>query len=202
VIGLNGLAARARRIGRDTRGVSAVEFALIAPALMAALMGLFDMGFSMYAQSLLQGSLQQAARASTIEGAGSNLTNIDAIIGTTIHHAVPHVKLTFTRRSYTNFSDVSMAEDFTDADGNGVCDNGEAFEDANGNGSWDSDRGLLGQGGARDAVLYTVTMTYPRMFPVASLIGMSPNVSTSAATVLRNQPYAEQKSVAKLGNCT
>ncbi|WP_068076451.1 TadE/TadG family type IV pilus assembly protein [Novosphingobium lentum] len=193
---------RLRGLARDRSGVSAVEFALIAPALMVTLMGLFDMAYTMYAQTMLQGSLQQAARASTIEGAATTLGSIDSIVSTSVHRVIPRATLTFVRKSYTNFGDVNMPEDFTDADGDGVCDNGEAFEDANGNGTWDRDRGVAGLGGARDAVLYTVTMTYPRAFPMTSLIGLSPNVTTAAATVLRNQPYTDQKIVATVGNCT
>jgi hypothetical protein len=45
--------------------------------------------------------------------------------------------------------------------GDGVCNAGEPFEDANANGSWDADQGKAGSGGARDAVLYEVQVTYP-----------------------------------------
>ena len=40
-----------------------------------------------------------------------------------------------------------------DINANGTCDSGEAYEDANGNGIWDANRGRIGSGGARDAVL-------------------------------------------------
>ena len=43
---------------------------------------------------------------------------------------------------------------------------GEPFEDANANGTWDEDRGSDGQGGARDAVLYVVSVSYRRAFGV------------------------------------
>lgn len=182
-------------------GATAVEFALISPVLVLLLMGLFDMGFSVYANTMLQGALQRAARSSTVEGAAATLSLIDSAVTSEIRPVVPDASLVFSRKAYANFTDVGLPEDFTDSNGNGVCDAGEPYEDANGSGSWDRDRGAAGLGGARDAVLYTVTMTYARKFPMASLLGMSETVTQSASTVLRNQPYDMQKSLAKLGNC-
>lgn len=82
-----------------------------------------------------------------------------------------------------------------------MCSEGEPFEDANGNGLWDPDRGIVGQGGARDAVLYTVEVRYPRAFPVSGLIGLDPEFVSRAATVLRNQPFGSQETGAATGNC-
>ncbi|MFN3457290.1 MAG: TadE/TadG family type IV pilus assembly protein [Novosphingobium sp.] len=186
----------------DNSGVTVVEFALVSPVLVLLLMGLFDMGFSVYANTMLQGALQRAARNSTVEGAGATLTSIDNAVTAEIRPVVSDASLVFSRKAYANFTDVGLPEDFTDSNGNGSCDAGEPYEDANGSGTWDRDRGAAGLGGARDAVLYTVTMTYTRKFPMASLLGMSESVTNSASTVLRNQPYDAQKSLAKLGNCT
>lgn len=185
----------------DETGSAAVEFALISPALVLVLMGLFDIGYTLYAGVMLQGTIQQAARTSTVEGAGTALTSIDEDVERQIRRVVPNAEIEFKRKAYSNFSDVALPEDFTDTNANGVCDAGEPFEDANGSGTWERDRGADGLGGARDAVLYTVSMTYRRPFPMASLIGLSENVSAQASTVLRNQPYDLQKSLAKLGNC-
>ncbi len=188
-------------IRRDCTGATAVEFALIAPVLVLALIGLFDMGYAVYANTMLQGALQRAARESTVEGAANRVSEINKAVIDEVSPVVPEANFTFTRKSYANFSDVGVGEDYTDANNNNVCDDGEAFEDANGNGVWDQDRGTQGAGGARDAVLYTVTMKYPRMFPMASLIGLPQVVTNTASTVLRNQPYDLQRSNAKLGNC-
>ncbi|WP_298284174.1 TadE family protein [Novosphingobium sp.] len=194
--------ARLSALRGANEGVAAVEFALVAPTLALVLMGLFDLGYTVYANTMLQGALQRAARAATVEGAANLLTKIDKKVETDVRRVVPDAALTFSRKAYANFSDVGVAEDFTDANGNGLCDDAEAFEDANGNGSWDQDRGAAGLGGARDAVLYSVTMTYKRKFPMAALLGMSDTVTNQAVTILRNQPYDLQKSVAKLSNCT
>ena len=186
---------------RQTRGVAAVEFALVAPALLLTIMGIFDLGYNIYANTMVQGAIQKAARDSTIEGADLRLDEIDAAVARAVHHVVPNATIAFDRKAYASFSDVSRPEDYTDSDGNGLCDKGEPFEDANRNGNWDSDRGASGQGGARDAVLYSVTVSYARGFPMASLIGLPDTVTTVASTVLRNQPYKLQDNKPGVGSC-
>ncbi len=198
------LVADLGQLKRDTHGVTIVEFGMCAPVLLMAMMGVFDLGYNMYTSAMLQGAVQQAARGSTIEGAAINQATLDRNVTTAVHAVAPQAALTFERRFYTSFSDVSRAEDFTDLDGDGACDNGEPFEDANANARWDADRGTVGVGGARDAVLYVVTITYPRAFPVAGLIpGQTNNFTMESKTVLRNQPFAAQAiRAATTGNCT
>lgn len=189
------------QLAEDRRGVTIVEFAMIAPVLMIGMMGMFDLGYNIYTDALLQGAIQKAARDSTIEGAQDQAAELDAKVAGVVRQIAPSAVLSYTRKAYTSFSDVSQPEDFRDVNGDGVCNDGEPFEDANGNGSWDRDRGRDGFGGARDAVLYTVTVDYPRLFPVAGLIGQSPNFQLTASTVLRNQPYNLQTQRAATGNC-
>ena len=52
--------------------------------------------------------------------------------------------------------------------------------------------------------MYTVTITYPRLFPMAKLIGLSEHVTVEARTVLENQPFGEQGNygVPVVGHCT
>lgn len=184
---------------RNTGGATIVEFALIAPAALLMLMGVFDLGYNMYATTAVMGSVQEAARNSSIEGATTTI--IDQKVTDAVHMIVPDASLNFSRRYYTNFTDVGRAEAFNDLNNDLTCNNGEPFEDVNGNGMWDNDRGRLGQGGARDAVLYEVTVDYPRAFPLAGMIGISPNYTTKVATILRNQPYSLQGKPATTGNC-
>jgi Flp pilus assembly pilin Flp len=175
---------------RDARGTTAVEFALVAPVMLMTIMGLFDMGHAQYTRALLEGAIDKASRAATIEG--SSTTSIDARVTTVVKQIAPSATLTFNRTTYSDFSDVGMPEDFDDVDKDGTCDNGEPFEDANGNGTYDLDRGKTGNGGARDAVLYTVSVSYKRILPIGRLIGQSDTMKMSVTSVLRNQPYGIQ----------
>jgi Flp pilus assembly protein TadG len=188
---------------RDRRGVTAVEFGLIAPMLMVGIMGLLDLAYNVYTDAQLQGAIQKAARDSTIEGATTQADTLDDRVEAAVKIIAPQATVTFSRMAYATFSDVRQPEDFVDSalNPNGVCDGGEPFEDANGNGVWDSDRGENGVGGARDAVLYTVTTNYPRAFPIGKLIGQDPDFTLVARTVLRNQPYNMQTPRNAVGNC-
>ena len=190
---------------RDERGVAVIEFALIAPVLLLMLMGLLDLAFNMYTTEMLQGAIQNAARNSTIEGASGKNAALDAMVTKAVRAVAPSATLTFDRRAYSSFTEAGRPEDYTDVDNDGACNHGEPFEDANGNGAWDLDRGKAGFGGARDAVLYTVTVNYRRPFPVVAFIpGQTRDFSLNAATVLRNQPYGQQSinPVPVMGNCT
>ena len=190
-----------RSLFRDTKGATLVEFALVSPVLMLMLLGMFDMGYNYYVQSQLQGAVQAAARHSSIEGAEQRSAAIDARVTAAVRQLMRGAEVSFSRKSYTNFSDVSRPEDFSDIDQDGICNGGEPFEDANANGVWDDDRGAAGAGGARDAVLYVVKVRYRRPFNVGGFVGLPDYVSTQAVTVLRNQPFEEQIINARVGNC-
>jgi len=190
-----------RHFLRDDRGATLIEFAMIAPVLLMLLLGMFEMGYNYYMQSQLQGAVQKAARDSSVESAGGDTSSIDSKVSQAVRYIVPAAEMTFSRRAYSSFNDVHRAEDFTDIDANGSCNDGEPFEDANDNGQWDEDRGATGGGGARDAVLYVVTVSYPRAFAAAQMVGLSDRYTTEAVTVLRNQPWDAQPVHGAVGNC-
>lgn len=189
------------RLTRDRRGSTAIEFTIIAPVMLLLMMGLGDLTYQVYAQSVLNGAVQKAARDSGIEGADANLGAIDAAVQTIVQQVIPHATFTSTRKSYDSFSEVAP-EPFTDSNHNGVRDAGECFTDENGNGSWDADPGKTGQGGASAVTLYTMTATYPRIFPVAGLFGWSTTMTITASTLLKNQPYATQTVATNVTVCT
>src|SRR5690606_31483836 len=131
---------------------------------LMVLLGLLELSYNIYATSVLEGAIQEAARDATIEGAEGRGLAIDNRVRERVDAVVANPTFAFDRRAYIDFSDVERPEDFNDLNGDGVCNDGEPFEDVNGNGTWDTDRGKADMGGARDAVLYTATVTYPRAF--------------------------------------
>lgn len=196
-----------KRLKKSQKGAVLLEFAFIAPAFFLLLMGLFDFGYSIYARSVMNGSLQSAARDSSLESSAGNsviLVNgvqttvantqtVDDALIERIEDVVPFGTITATRRSYFDFFDIERPEEFTDAGiRDGICNNNEAYTDENNNGQWDTDVGSDGIGGPRDVVLYEINLTYRRIFPLHSFIGTSPTQVITASTVLRNQPYAQQ----------
>jgi len=192
------LPRRARALFDDRRGATLVEFAIVAPVMGLVLLGGFDAGHTLYMRSVLQGVLQKAARDSTLESGASSTVQatLDAKVTAQVKALANNATINITRRYYRTFEDASAAkaELWTDVNGNGKCDAGEPYQDANQNGTWDADGGNSGQGGAKDATVYTVNVTYPRFFPLYNFIGGSNISKVTASTVLRNQPYADQGS--------
>lgn len=184
----------------DQHGIAAVEFALIAPVLMTLMLGIMDIGHTLYVQTLLQGSVQKAARDSSLQTGtlSSNQATIDTKVTDQVKQLNKNAVVTISRRSYYTYTEASAAtpEDFTDTPSapDNVCNNNEPYVDLNDNGTWDADGAVDGQGGARDKAVYTVTMAYPRLLPIHKLVpGMSANIAVTASTVLANQPYGEQQ---------
>lgn len=184
----------------DRRGITIVEFAMVAPVMCLLLLGAFDIAHTLYMNAALQGAIQQAARSSGLEAGADPVMQhkLDDDIKAVVKKLAGNADIDIYRRFYRTFEDAAAAkaEDWTDLNANEVCDNGEPFDDANLNGVWDEDGADEGQGGARDATVYTVEVSYPRMFPIDRFIGGSDRTSMSAVTVLRNQPYGDQGSYA------
>ena len=192
---------RLRTLVRDTRAVTMVEFAFVLPVMVLLIMGLGEILYQEYAQSILNGALQKAGRDSTIQGAGDDTATIDNKVMAMVKTVVRNATGSSTRTSYDNFTQVAP-EPFTDSNGNGVRDAGECFTDQNANSTWDADPGTSGQGGASDVTLYSMTITYPRLFPMAGLAGWSTDATLSASTLLKNQPYASQTTTTAVTLCT
>lgn len=201
---------RSSSLALDQRGSTIVEFALIAPVFFLLLLGLFDVGHTLYMKGVVEGALQKAARDSTLETntTEERLNALDDIVRQQVMTlGVTRDQISFRRRFYRTFSDAAAAkaEDWTDTNRNGICDRGEPYEDANQNNIWDADGGDAGQGGAKDATVVTVIVKYPHMFPLLGLLGKeAEDVRIVSRTVLKNQPYSDQGSYSRpvRKNCT
>ena len=185
-----------RRFARDAQGSTIVEFGFIAPVLVLTLLGTFDVAHTLYMRSVLQGVVQKVGRDSALEGndEAAAQSAIDDKVRAQARALANNATITITRRFYKTFSKAAaaQAETWTDTNSNLRCDAGEPYEDANLNSTWDADGGNAGQGGAKDAVLYTVSVSYKRMFPLYNLINASNTTTVNAATILKNQPYDDQ----------
>jgi Flp pilus assembly protein TadG len=185
-----------RSLWRDRRAVTAVEFAIVAPVLCLFLVCAFDIGHTLYMRAALQGIVQKASRDSALETGldTTQQTAIDNLVTSQVHELQREAVVNIKRRFYRNFTEASAKspEPFTDTNGNGRCDAGEPYEDKNLNTVWDPDGGDQGAGGAKDAVIYTVTATYDHVLPIWQFIGGSSQAKVSASTVWRNQPYGDQ----------
>lgn len=183
---------RCRSLLRDRRGVSAVEFGLTAPILFLVVFGSLQVAQGYYVRTVLTGSINAAARKSSLQSGQTNSSTLDSLVAQSIKYVMPSANITFTRKNYAQFTSVGMPEDFTDTNANGRYDTTECFVDMNGNRTWDSDMGQSGLGGANDVVVYTVTVSYKQWFGFAKMFGLPEYQTVPQTTILMNQPFATQ----------
>jgi Flp pilus assembly pilin Flp len=149
------------RLRRNERGAALLEFAFVAPVFIVMAMGALDIGYRVYLQSVITGTVEAVARQSAVGG--------------------------------MNFSAVGNPEKITsDTAPVGSYNVGDCYEDANRNNVYDASGGSTGIGGAEDVIYYQVDVTFPRLFPMAGLLGWSTNQSSTVKTIVRNQPYGAQ----------
>lgn len=175
------------------KGVTAIEFAIIAPVALMILMGTVEISLMMYAIVILEGATFQGSRTGKtgyVEGA---LTQEQTIIARVEDYAgilLDINALQITSKSYSNFGNIEQGEPFVDLDGDGVRDSGENFTDTNGNGVYDDDLyDTAGYGGARDITVYTVSYPWQVFTPMLAPFFNNGTMTLSARTVVKNEPY-------------
>lgn len=185
------VAPMVRVLAVDRSGVTATEFAIIAPVFLSLLVGTFDLGQMAYGISVLNGAVQKAARDSALETA--NTDQADAVVEQIISPVFPGARVSSTRTSYYDFVDIGRAERWNDANNNGDCDIGESYVDENDNGQWDRDVGVSGNGGANDVVVYRVSVRYTPIFKVPFMPEQWNERTLTSTAIKKNQPFATQQ---------
>jgi hypothetical protein len=203
---MSGLFAILRRLRREQRAVAAVEMALAAPLFLMLLMGLFDYAWQYYARAVLHGAVAQAGRSSSLEAYVANPQALDDRVAAQVRNVYAGASVDFDRLAFDRYELVGKPEPYTDAKQgntppNGRYDVGECFEDTNGNGVWDAVSGRQGGGGADDVVRYTVTMKFDRVMPVWRMLNQPQQVTLTASTILRNQPYNAGSNISVMVHC-
>ena len=183
------------RRSRHERGVSTIEFALLAPVLLLIVLGGLEAAHTLYVRALLIGQLQKAGRDVSLEGASGStqLTTIEDSVRSTVQNVMAGATVDFDLKSYHDYANVrSPAEEFKDTNIDGRCDNGESFVDSNGNGRWDADGGVGSRGGAKDVVVLTSRVSYDRLALGKFFPWGGDRIEFEAKTLLRNQPSDKQ----------
>jgi Flp pilus assembly pilin Flp len=191
-----------RQLRNNDRGSAAVEFALVMPVLFTVMFAGMDIAYRSLIQATLQGAVQKVARDATLETGANQAATLDTKVRNIVKPIIDSGTFTFTRQNYASFTRAGQPENFTDGNGNGVRDGGECFEDENGNGTRDLNSGIAGVGGSKDIVLYTASVSYPRLFPMRGMLGWSSTQTVSSTTVLRNQPFGQQAARTTTVICT
>ena len=203
---MSGLRTSLHRLRGDERGATIVEFAFVVGPMLLLLMGGLELGYNSYVRSTMQGALNDAARTAAVEFPIINVPGstveeqVENLIEETVKHVAPNASIEVTQKSYFEFSAIGNPEKLmTDNNGNGQfdADDNDCWEDANGNGSYDTDAGKTGNGGADDVVLYSASISTPRILPLQNFLpGVGPTMEYTLQTAVRNQHYDKQATAA------
>lgn len=187
------VARRLARLWRGRRGVTAVEFALIAPVAFTLVCIFIDLSMVMFITNVMEGGLREAGRYAItgyVEVGKTREQKIAEIVKDHSYGFIKSADLTISYFVYPSFADVGKPEPFVDQNSNGKYDVGEPFTDINNNGQWDADMGKAGVGGPGDVVAYVVSYKWKLWTPLASeLWPNNGQVTLSATVAVRNEPY-------------
>ncbi|GAA0481808.1 hypothetical protein GCM10009096_25040 [Parasphingorhabdus litoris] len=179
-------------------GATLMEFGLVAGPLMMLILGITDLGYRGYLDTLTKSKLHEIAR----QASTGNLPEdqIEQIIEADLAPLLlTGVDPEVTVKSYFDFTSIGKPEKLlTDNNGDGNLDPGDCYLDGNRNGEFDVNFGNSGIGGPDDIVNYTITIESPRLFPLAKMFGWSETMITTNSTAVRNQPYGDQADVPEI----
>lgn len=175
------------------QGVSALEFAFVAPVLLLLLFGIIEFSLVMTAYNVMEGATSISARLGKTGFTSSGNTRAQTIINSITARAGSFIdpeQLTVTSKFYKQFDQIGDPEPYIDANSNGNYDTGETYTDVNGNAQWDSDMGSSGYGSANDVVVYTVTYPWTINTPIVNrLVGQNGTYNITTHAVVKNEPY-------------
>jgi Flp pilus assembly protein TadG len=175
---------------RSRDGSASLEFAMVSIPFLVALTGLMELGIGLFVGNLLEGAMLQASRFGITGGTVPGKSREEQVLAIVKANTFGFVDLDtakFTTLVYPGFDSIGKPEPFTDANGNGAYDAGEAFSDVNGNGERDLDMGAAGLGGPGDVVVYKIEYTWGIITPlVAQYLG---DLNFTSSIAVRNEPF-------------
>jgi Flp pilus assembly protein TadG len=158
-----------RRTGdRFRRGVTAVEFALIAPVFFMIFIGIVEMSLMMLAQHLMENATFNASRIAKTGYIANNKTQLETVMDVidrelgSLDPLIRVAQLTFTSTVYTGWNAIGQP-----------------------------DQGTEGLGTANQIVVYTVSYPWKVFTPMIGNIIADDNgiINLSSRIVIQNEPY-------------
>jgi hypothetical protein len=175
---------------RCDRGATALEFALILPALLLFIVGSIEAAIILFIGSSIESAVLEASRygITGTEVGISRQDRIMQIVEDRTYGLLDPDTIEMETLVYDSFEDIGKPEPLTDDNGNGAWDEGEAFIDVNGNGAWDEDMGEAGLGGGGAVVVYRLTYPWGVVTPVLQQV-LGGTVTHVSSIALKNEPF-------------
>ncbi|MDD3181691.1 MAG: pilus assembly protein [Alphaproteobacteria bacterium] len=153
---------------KQRRGVTAVEFALIAPAFFMLLVGITEISLVMLTEHLLENATYNASRTAKTGYVASEKTQIETVMDVLLTRLsglsplIDPAKISVTWTSYGDLSDIGQP-----------------------------DQGEVSMGTASQVVVYTISYPWKLFTPVIGNIIGDENkiINLTSRIVVRNEPY-------------
>jgi len=181
---------------RARDGVTAIEFAFVAPVLLLLMFGILEFGIIMLVSNMMESATTVTSRLGRTGYAAPDETREDTLLAEVRARTASMLdpdQLSITTKYYSQFDQVNRGEPWNDTNHNGTADPGE-YTDINGNGHYDADLGTAGYGNAGDIVVYTVHYPWPIQTPIMREILGDANgrFDITARAVVKNEPYDDE----------
>ncbi len=173
---------------RGTQGVVALEFALIAPVFLYLLMGILEVSILLFANSVVDGAAQSAARKiRTGEAQQSGDTEAtfrtELCAGITTIYDCDDIMLNVS--SHSTFSSVTIPDVKINENGDLVYEDGD--DDASNDVLYTAS---VSAGGASEISVVHVIYSWDFATPlIGNLVGDGSSISLFTTVVFRNEPY-------------
>ncbi len=178
---------------RNEEGVTAIEFAVVAPTVMLLILGIIEFAIIMMVHNVMEGATAASSRLGKTGFVTAGITRQQTIVNLITDRAGSLIEedlLEVESRVYARFDQINDPEPYTDSNDNKSHDAGEPFVDINGNNQWDADMAAAGLGNAGDVVVYDVSYPWSIATPIMrELIGTEGIITITTHAVVRNEPY-------------
>ena len=181
-----------RRLWRDDAGTTAIEFALIALAVVYLLVGIIEFAMAVTVGNSLEAATNLSSRLGKTGYVDeeAQLTQEQTIMDEVERRVGPMIdmeKLVVTHEVYNDFTSLSNPDVLADQNADGDTDDPGEWTDVDGDGFKD---GADGVGGSGNVVVYRISYPWEVMTPlIAQFVSDNGTINLTAYSVVKNEPY-------------
>lgn len=181
-----------RRLLRDEGGATAIEFSLIALALIYFMVGIIEFSIAMTVGNSLEAATNMSSRLGKTGYVDeeAQLTQEQTIYEEIEHRVGPLIdmgKLKITHEVFNDFESLTSPDILKDENADGDTDDPGEWTDVDGDGFKD---GADGVGTSGNIVVYRISYPWQVMTPVmGKILGDGGIINLTAYSVVKNEPY-------------
>jgi Flp pilus assembly pilin Flp len=187
-VGRRGLVVR--RLLKDERGATAIEFAIVGLTLIYFIVGIVEFAIVVTVGNSLEAATNLSSRLGKtgyIESGSTQKETIIAEIDRRVGPLIDMSKLKITHEEYNDFQSLTSPDVLVDLDGDGDYDSPGEWTDVDGDGFKDGGSGL---GTSGNVVIYRISYPWKLMTPlIGQFIGDDGIINLTAYSVVKNEPY-------------